>query len=102
MRHHHLPRGLDFRHHGHADRQYRARAVTAVAGGDPAAERLDKAAADRQAEAGPGSAAVLRLDAIKLVEDTFGIRGRNPGPFIDDLDFHELSVAARANVDAPA
>src|SRR5690348_16860549 len=102
MRQFRLPLRRNLRHDRHADRQDRARAVAAVAGGDPAAERLDKAAADRKPEPGAGTTAILRLDTIELVEDPFEIGRRYSGPLVDDLDFDEFPVALCAHIDAAA
>src|SRR5271169_2399419 len=102
MRQFRLPLRRNLRHDRHADRQHRARAVATVAGDDPSAERLDKAAADRQTEAGTGAPAVLRLDTIEFVEDALEIGGRYPGSLIDDLDLDEFPVALRAEIDAAA
>src|SRR5438270_11376444 len=102
MRQFRLPLRWNLRHYRHADRQHRARAVPAVARDDPSSQRLDKAAADGQTEAGAGAPAVLGLDTIELVEDALEILGRYPGPLIDDLDLEELPVALCANIDAAA
>src|SRR5437868_7108556 len=100
MRQFRLPLRRGLRYDRHADRQYCARAVAAVAGDDPSAERLDKAAADRKTEAGAGTPAILGLDTIEFVEDAFEIGGRDPGSLIDHLDLDEFPVALRANIDA--
>src|SRR6266446_10692463 len=97
-------RFADFRglRHRKADRQHRAGAALPAAGLDPPALRLDKAAADRQPQTGPGAPAILRLDAIELVEDAFEIVGRDARPLIDDLDNGEFAVAPGLQVDAAA
>ncbi len=97
-----LPLGADFGHHRHADRQHRAGAVAAVAGDDPSAQRLDKAAADRQPQPGPGAAPILRLHPIEFIEDALEIVGRYPRPLVDDLDLDQFAVAARPDLDAAA
>src|SRR5580693_10772289 len=102
MRQLRLPLRRKLRHDRHADRQHCTGAIAPVAGDDPSAERLDKAAADRQTETGAGTPAVLGLDAIEFVEDALEIGGRYPGPLIDHLDLDELPVALCANVDPAA
>src|SRR5436309_3372054 len=97
-----LPLRSNLGHDRHADRQYRTRAVTAVAGDDPSAERLDKAAADRQTEAGAGTPAVLGLDTVEFIEDAFEIAGRYSGSLVDDLDLDEFPVPPCTDIDAAA
>src|SRR5215472_1198678 len=92
----------DLGHQWHADRQNRPRAVSAVAGDDPAAERLDKAAADRKAQTGAGAAPVLSLDPVKFVEDALEIGGRYPWALVDNLDLDKLPIPLRAEVDPTA
>src|SRR6266851_835920 len=94
----------DFRRlrHRKADRQYRAGAVLPAPGLDAAALRLDKAAADRQPQPGAGATAVLRLDAVELIEDPFEIVRRDARSLIDDLNQGEFTVAPRPQVDAAA
>src|SRR5215469_13949460 len=75
--------GFDLGHHRHADRQDGARPVTTVARDDPAAERLDKAAADRKTEAGSRTPMVLRLNPVEFVENALKIAGRDPRPLVD-------------------
>src|SRR5256886_15121115 len=67
---------LDGFRHRDMDRQNRAGAVVTVSGLNMTALRLDKAAADRQPQAGTGTTPVLRLDAIEFVEDPLEIGGR--------------------------
>src|SRR5437588_777553 len=97
-------RFADFRglRHRKADRQRRTGAVLPATGLDPPALRLDKAAADRQPETGAGAPAILRLDAIELVEDAFEIARRDARPLIDDLDPGNIAVAPGPQVDAAA
>jgi hypothetical protein len=83
MRHRRLPLHNNLRHHRHPDRQHRARAVAPIAGDDPSAQRFDKTAADRQAEPGAGAAAILRVNAIELVEDALEIGRRYPRPLVE-------------------
>src|SRR5919109_2672942 len=99
MRQFRLPFRSDLRYHRHPDRQHRARTVAPVTGNDPSAERLDKAAADRQAESGAGSPAILCLDPVELVEDALEIGRWYSGPLVDDLDLDELTVTLRTDVD---
>jgi hypothetical protein len=83
MRHRRRPLHNNLRHHRHPDRQHRAQAVAPIAGDDPSAQRFDKTAADRQAEPGAGAAAILRVNAIELVEDAFEIGRRYPRPLVE-------------------
>ncbi len=97
-----MPLGADFGHHRHADRQDGAGAVAAVAGDDPSAQRLDKAAADRQPQPGSGAAPILRLHPIKFIEDALEIVGRYSRSLVDNLDLNQFAVAARPDLDAAA
>src|SRR5437764_2077556 len=94
-------RFADFRclWHRQADRQHRTGAVLPVTSLDATALRLDEASADRQPQPGAGAAAILRLDAVELVEDAFEIIGRDARSFIDDLDQGDLAVAPSPDVD---
>src|SRR5436190_5054542 len=82
------------------DAQYRAGAVAAVTRLYVAPLCLDKAAADRQPESGPGAAAVLRLDAVEFIEDAFEVARRNAGALIADLDYDGFILAPRSYLDA--
>ena len=64
--------------------------------------RVEEAAADRQPEAGPGATPILRLDAVEFVEDPLEIGGWNARSFIENLDHHDLTVAASTYIDAAA
>src|SRR5439155_19277456 len=93
---------LDGFRHRDTDRQNRAGAVMTVSGLDMTALRLDKAAADRQPQAGTSTTPVLRLDAIEFVEHALEIGGRDAWSLIDYLDRHCLPHALGANNDAAA
>src|SRR5438270_13433369 len=81
------------------DRQNRAGAVSAVSGLNMTALRLDKAAADRQTQAGTGTTPILRLHAIEFVEHAIEIGGRDAWSLVDYLDRHCLAVMPGANID---
>jgi len=83
MRQFRLPLRRKLRHDRHPDRQYCTGTVAPVARDDPSAQRFDKTAADRQAEPGAGAAAILRVNAIELVEDAFEIGRRYPRPLVE-------------------
>src|SRR5437588_7371523 len=84
------------------DHQHRTRSVPPIAGFDATTLRLDKASADRQPQPGARATAVLRLNAVELVEDAFEIVRRDARPFIDDLDQGDLAVAPGPQVYAAA
>src|SRR5579862_6553789 len=88
--------------HRDSERQNRARTIRAVARFDAAALRLDEASANRQSETGSGTAAILRLHAIKFVEDPLQIGGRNPRSLVDDFQRDDIAVAMSAKVDTAA
>ena len=56
------------------------RPMRSIAGLDLTTQRLDEAAADRQAEAGPGPLSVAFRNAIKLVEQAVEILRWNARP----------------------
>src|SRR6266849_1870299 len=97
-------RFADFRglRHRKADRQHRTGAVLPTPGLDAAALRLDKASADRQTQTGASAAAILRLDAVELVEDAFEIVRRDTRPLIDNLDQRVIAVAPGLQVNTTA
>jgi hypothetical protein len=100
MRQGRLAHGRNLRYDGHADRQHCARTVAPIAGYNPSAQRFDKATANRQPEPSAGTPAILRLDAIELIENTLQIGGRNARTLIDDLDLYEFPVTGCADIDA--
>src|SRR5205807_9659214 len=85
-----------------ANRQDRARTVRTVLRLDATPLGFDKAAANRQPEAGPGAAAILGLNAIELVEDPFEIARRDAGSLIDNLDRDDIPVLPCMQIDAAA
>src|SRR6266567_7657973 len=76
-----------------ADRQHCTGAVLPVPSLDATALRLDEPAADREPQPGAGATAILRLDAVELVEDQFEIVHRDARSLIDYLDQRGVALA---------
>src|SRR6267154_1445411 len=93
---------LDRLGHWNAQRQDGARTIGPIAGLSATALRLDEATADRQAKPGSGTAPILGLNAVELVEDAFEVGRRYARPFIDYLDSDDIAVLPGLNFDTAA
>src|SRR5947209_8872853 len=82
------------------DTQHGAGSVTAVLRLNRAALRLNKAAADRQPQAGAGAPPVLRLHPVEFIEHPLQIAGRDPRALVADLDYDSPVLIPRMDTDS--